>query len=198
VSSPLSAGSNDRRVEDDRLAVDGRADPFAARIDPELRAGPPLPGRRQPAGRGPEEEVAPVEPFACADREERELVAVVPDEDDARPHRLAVDGRVQRVVVAGDGGERLQPGERLAAPSPSLAAVDEPGVDPERDVVEEEAFAHAAHVDAPLDAVDEGGEGGDRVGPVEPDVPGEVVAGPERDADEAGSGLDRRPRDRGE
>ncbi len=70
-------------------------------------------------------------------------------------------------------------------------------VDPEADVVEEEPAADPADVDAPLGAA-EGVERRDRVVPVEADVAGEVVAGPERDADERQVTLDRDLRDRGE
>ena len=71
-------------------------------------------------------------------------------------------------------------------------------VDPERDVVEEETVARARHIDPPLDAVAEGGQGGDRVVAIEPEVAGEVVPRPVRDADERHVLLDCDLRDRGE
>ena len=79
-----------------------------------------------------------------------------------------------------------------------LAPVHEAGVDPERDVVEEEAVAGARHVDPPLDAVAEGGQGPDRVVAVEPEVTREVVPRPEGDADEWHVLLDRDRGDSGE
>ena len=71
-----------------------------------------------------------------------------------------------------------------------LAPVHEPRVEAERDVVQEEPVADAADVDPSLLAV-EGREDSDRIVAVEPDVPGEVIAGPERDADERNVLLDR-------
>ncbi len=79
-----------------------------------------------------------------------------------------------------------------------LAPVHEPRVDPERDVVEEEAVVCAPDVDAPLDAVVERSEGGDRVVAVEPEVAREVIPRPERDADERDVLLDRDLGDGGE
>ena len=79
-----------------------------------------------------------------------------------------------------------------------LAPVDEPGVDPERDVVEEEPVARPRHVDAPLDSVVERGQRRDRVVAVEPEVAGEVVSRPEGDADERHVLLDRDLCDGGE
>jgi hypothetical protein len=79
----------------------------------------------------------------------------------------------------------------------TLAAVDEPCVQPERDVVEEETPAGAADVD-PLLPSSEGGKGGERVVAVEADVAGEVVPRPVRDADERQVALERHLGDRRE
>ena len=57
-------------------------------------------------------------------------------------------------------------------------------VDPERDVVEEEAAVHLRHVDPALDAVGEGVERADQVVAVDADVEREVVAGAGGNADE--------------
>ncbi len=68
--------------------------------------------------------------------------------------------------------------------------MDEPRVEAERDVVQKELVSDAAHVDPSLFPV-EGRERADRVAVVEAEVPREVVAGPERDADERNVLLDR-------
>ena len=57
-------------------------------------------------------------------------------------------------------------------------------VDPERDVVEEEAAVHLRHVDAALDAVGEGVERADEIVAVDADVEREMVAGAGGNADE--------------
>jgi hypothetical protein len=71
-----------------------------------------------------------------------------------------------------------------------LSPVDERRVVAEADVVQEDIIRDPAHVDAPLPPA-EGVKGRDRVVAVEPDVAREVVAGPERDADEGEIPLDR-------
>ena len=58
------------------------------------------------------------------------------------------------------------------------------GVDPERDVVEKEVAAHLADIDPALDAVAESVKAGDWIGRIQPEVSGEVVAGPRRHANE--------------
>ena len=57
-------------------------------------------------------------------------------------------------------------------------------VDPERDVVEEEAAVHLGDVDPALDAVGEGVERADEIAAVDADVEREVVAGAGGNADE--------------
>ena len=79
-----------------------------------------------------------------------------------------------------------------------LTAVHQPRVDAERDVVQEEPLARAADVDAPLGAAVERLQRSDRIVTVEPEIPGEMVAGPERDADERGVALERNAGDRRE
>ena len=79
-----------------------------------------------------------VEPLALAEREERDLVAVVADEQNARDELLAVHAHVQPVPVCATLSKRARARERLAAAAVVLAPVDEPGVDAERDVVQEE------------------------------------------------------------
>ena len=93
--------------------------------------------------------------------------------------------------------ERPQAGECLSPAPAVLAPVHEARVEAERDVVQEEPVFDPADVDPPLVAV-EGRERADRVVAIEADVPGEVVAGPERDADERNVLLDRDVGDRGE
>jgi hypothetical protein len=78
-----------------------------------------------------------------------------------------------------------------------LAPVHELCIDPEGDVVQEEAVAHPADVHSLLGTL-EGVERPDRVVAVETDVAGEVVARSERDDDERQVALDRDPRACGE
>src|SRR5207302_8862743 len=81
-----------------------------------------------------------------------------------------------------------------AAPG-ARAPVDELCVHAERDVVEEEPAARAADVDATFRS----GEGAERrrgIVALDPKVAREVVAGPERDADERGLTFERRAGDR--
>lgn len=144
-------------------------------------------------------ELALVEALARAEREQVERVVVVADEDEPGADPLPVDREAlpPPAVLQGQG-DRAQPRERVAASPVLLPPVYEPGVEPERDVVEEEPFARAADVDPALDAAVEGGERRDRVVPVEPEIAGEVVAGAERDDDERHVLLDRHVGDRGE
>ena len=73
--------------------------------------------------------------------------------------------------------------ERLASSPVLFALVHELGVHPQRDVVQEHAAVHSADVDPALGSP-ERVERGDRVVAIEAEIPREVVAGPERDADE--------------
>ena len=144
-------------------------------------------------------ELAFVEPRALAEGEEVDLVAVVPDEDHPRLERLAVDRAAQVMPAARRLEDRACAGQRLPAAAVVLTPVDEPGVDAEGHVVEEEPVARLADVDAPLSCVVvERCERTERVVPVEADVAGEMIARPEGDADERRAGLERDPRDRSE
>ena len=106
-------------------------------------------------------------------------------------NHVAVDGEpVLAAVVLDDERERAQPRERVAPPAVALAAVDEHRVQAEREVVQEQAVAGTADVDAPLLA-GEALERGERVVAVEPEVAREVVARAERDADERDVLLER-------
>ena len=78
-----------------------------------------------------------------------------------------------------------------------LAAVDQLGVHPDRDVVQKEPLARAPHVDPALRSR-VGVERTDRIVAVEPEVACEVVARAERDADEREVALDRNVCDRRE
>ena len=121
------------------------------------------------------------------------------DEDESRTDGLAVDREpLPAAAVLRGQRERAQAGESVAAAAVVLAPVHEPRVETERDVVQEEPLADPADVDPPLFAVVECRECADRVVAVEADVPGEVVAGPERDADERNVLLDRDVGDRRE
>ena len=139
-----------------------------------------------------------VDSLAFAEREQVEAVVVVRDEDEPRTHGLAVDREpLPAAPVLHGQRERTQAGECFAAAAAVLAPVDEPRVEAERDVVQEEPVADPRHVDPSLFPV-EGRERADRIAAVEAEVPGEVVAGPERDADERNVLLDRHLGDRRE
>jgi hypothetical protein len=85
--------------------------------------------------------------------------------------------------------------ECISTPAMSFASVNEPGVDPERDVVQEETLVGTADIDAPLGPT-ERLERAARVVPVDPEVAGEVVARSERDADEGQVSFERDGGDR--
>ena len=139
-----------------------------------------------------------VDPLTLAEREQVEAVGVVRDEDESGAHGLAVDREALPAATVLHGQcECAQAGESLATPPVVLAPVHEPGVETERDVVQEEAVSRPADIDPPFFAV-ERRECADRVRAVEADVPGEMVAGPERDADERNVLLDRDAGDRSE
>ena len=167
-------------------------------LDPKSRGAALFPRRWPQAGRGPQVELARVEPLASAEREEVELVAVVPHQQDSRVDLFAVDARMQPITFSSDGEQRLCPRERLCAAAVMLAPVHEACVGAEGHVVEEESSAHPADVDALDPAAVEGGERRERIVTVEAGVACEVVARSEGDADEARAGLERGRRDRGE
>ena len=135
-----------------------------------------------------------VEPLPLARGERAEPVRVVRHEEDS-----AVTGSSSTVKCSGRGvaeedPERAEPRERLAPAAVALAAVDESGVEAERDVVEEAPLAGQARVHAALDAV-EARQGGERVVAVEAEVAGEVVPRAERHHHEGEVALDRHARD---
>ena len=72
----------------------------------------------------------------------------------------------------------------------AFAVVDELRVEPERDVVQEQAPADPADVDPPLQSP-ECVQRGDRIVAVEPEVAREVVSRSEGNADEGDVTLDR-------
>jgi hypothetical protein len=72
----------------------------------------------------------------------------------------------------------------------SFASVNETGVDPERDVVQEQTLVGTADIDAPLGPT-ERLQRAARVVPVDPEVAGEVVARAEGDADEGEVSFER-------
>jgi hypothetical protein len=72
----------------------------------------------------------------------------------------------------------------------ALAVVDELRVQPERDVVQEQALADPADVDPPLGSP-ESVQCADGIVAVEPEVAREVVSGSEGNADEGEVALDR-------
>src|SRR2546427_724430 len=97
----------------------------------------------------------------------------------ANPRRWAgpAPAGAERARPPQDRDERSGAREGFAATAVALAAVDEPGVGAERDVVEEDPLADPPDVDSPLGAA-ERGQRGERIVAVEPDVAGEVVPRP--------------------
>ena len=85
----------------------------------------------------------------------------------------------------------------VGSPPVPLPPVHEPRVDADRDVVQEEPSVDPSDVHPPFVAC-ERRKRGQWVVAIEPDVPCEVVAGPERDAHERHSALQRHRRDRAE
>src|SRR5436190_21620907 len=142
----------EREREAHGLAVDRDVDLVTRELDPEPGRDALVPRGRQHPGRRPELQLSAIEPRPLSQREERELVAVVADEDHARHGLLAVHAGAHTMAVERDGVEGPRPCEQLAPPPVPLAPVDEPGVDPERHVVQEEAAPHTADVDPPLRA----------------------------------------------
>jgi hypothetical protein len=139
-----------------------------------------------------------VEPLALPEREQVEGVRVVRDEHEACAHVLAVDREaLPAPPVLQRQHERPESRERVAAAAVVLTPVHQARVETERDVVEEEPVARARDVDPPLGTF-EGFQRRERVVAVEPEVAGEVVPRPERDADECRAGLDRGCGDPGE
>lgn len=139
-----------------------------------------------------------VESLTLAEREQVQLVAVVPDEGDLRAHRLSIDREPDAARVPHEHGQRPQPGECDPPATMVLTPMDEVGVEAQGDVVQEQAVADAADVDAALLTLHERAEGADRVVAVETDVPRKVVPRAERDADEREVALDRHLCDRRE
>ena len=131
-----------------------------------------------------------VEPLARAEVEDVERVGVVCDEYDPRRDARPVDLEAGAVPVAQREQQGTRASKGVPPPAAALAAVHQPGVEPERDVVQEELLAHAPHVDLPLDP-GESVERRNRVVAVEPEVAGEVVARAVGDADEGNVPRDR-------
>ena len=116
---------------------------------------------------------------------------VVRDEHDSSLDGPAVDRHAERARPPKEDPERAQAGEGVPAPTVLFAAVNEPGVDAERDVVQKEPVVDATDVDCLLGPSVECRERGERVVAVEAEVPREVVARPERDDDEREVAVDR-------
>jgi hypothetical protein len=168
-----------------------------AGVDRQSLVGLLLPLARSPAARDVEVQAAFVEPLAFADRKQLQRVVVVRDHRDVRVDGCAVDGQIEAFAVPGEQEQRTELGKGLVPAPVALAAVHEVGVEPQRDVVQENALGDASDVDRPLPSL-EGVQGADRVVAVETQVAREVVARPERDADERQLALERNFGDRGE
>src|SRR5688572_96301 len=113
----------------------------------------------------------------------------------APPVRL--EGERERPAAAPQG--RGDQAERGDEPVPGLPGrvVDEARVDPQRDVVQEDAAVYGSDVDSPLLAA-EGREGGERIVGVEAEVAGEVVPRAEGHAGERQVSFQRDLRHGGE
>ena len=176
------------RLERHRLAVDsGRNRPV--RIDLEFRGGPLAPGLaaarsgrgRWAAGHGDPERPC-VDPGARAGADRAaEPVAVVGDQKGALPDALPLalwpgPGQVQPLAVRAEGvGHRVQdrPDLRVAV----LVALHRLGVEPQRDVVDEDSAVDLGQVHAALAALGKRVERADDVVAVDPEIESEVVAG---------------------
>ena len=94
-------------------------------------------------------------------------------------YKLQVDrGGARPEHVRGRLQQRSRLGVTVGRPPNGVA------VDPEGDVVEEEAAVHLGHVDPALDPVGERVERADQIAPVDAEVEREVVPGAGGDADE--------------
>ncbi len=130
-------------------SIAARSQP-ARGVDLEALAGPLLPlPRQQPLGRVHVEQ-ALVEALALAEREEVELVRVVRDEDDSGRDRLTVDAQAERTRLPRQQRERAKAGQHGSPPPVVLATVDEPRVDAQGHVVQEQPPVRPADVDPPL------------------------------------------------
>ncbi len=170
---------------------------LAASVDRQPVAASLLPLARPPAAREVEVQASLVEPRALARGEELELVGVVRDQCDLRVDGLAVDGELDPARAPGEEPQGSELSEGLSASAVSFAAMDELGVEAERDVVQEEPIRDAPGVDPALRAF-EGVECMDGIVSVELEVACEVVSRAERDADERQAALECNLSDRRE
>ena len=176
-------------VEVDRLAVDSGVDgrggghlELASRSTSARRSG------RRRRVEDEDAELSAVERRSGAGRTRRvERVGVVRHEHDRGVAMGAAE--VVHELQVGCGGARsehvrgrLQQRARLGVAVGRLP--NGVAVDPERDVVEEEAAVHLGHVDPALDAVGERVERADQIAAVDAEVEREVVAGAGGNADE--------------
>ena len=136
-----------------------------------------------------------VEPLPLTEREEVEVVVVVRHDGELGVDRLPVHAEIHAATIAGEQEQRPQLGEDVPPPPVALATMDEEGIEPQRDVVQKESFADAAHVDPALAAAKRV-ERADWIFPVEAQIAREVVPRAERDADEREVALERRFGDR--
>ena len=130
------------------------------------------------------------EVLSSPELEQLQLVGVVRDEDHACGKHLSVDAEVQPMWVAQCSQQRAGCRERLPPAAVSLAPVHEGGVRADRDVVQEQTLAGAADVD-PTFRTAECLERRHRITTVETEIASEVIAGPERNADERQVAFDR-------
>src|SRR6185312_15588765 len=128
-------------------------------------------------------------------RLELEHVRVVGGEHESALHRNAIDADAEWLALRQQDRQGAHTCKCSPTPAMSFASVHEAGVDPERDVVQEETLVRTADVDAPFGPT-ERLQRAARVVPVDPEVAGEVVARSERDADEGQVSFERDAGDR--
>src|SRR4029077_122941 len=125
--------------------------------------------------RAVEVELPLVEPLPLPERRELEHVRVVGGEHESALHRNAIDADAEWLALRQQDRQGAHTCKCSPTPAMSFASVHEAGVDPERDVVQEETLVRTADVDAPFGPT-ERLQRAARVVPVDPEVAGEVVA----------------------
>jgi hypothetical protein len=125
-------------------------------------------------------------------------VVVVGDEDDESGMVLLlpvqVEGEIERRPAATESRRDHASKRDDAVSRLPFRIVDEAGVEAERDVVQEETLGDCSDIDSALDAVKRR-QRAEGVVAVETEVPREVVARAERDADERDVAFERHPCD---
>ena len=126
-----------------------------------------------------------VDALALPDREHAQLVRVVRHDENPCVRGLTVDGDAQAARPPHEHRQRSEPGERDVL----VLLVDEAGVEPERDVVQEEPVVDPPDVHPQL-AARKRPQAGFGVVPVEAEIAREVVERAERNDDEGRVALE--------